>query len=85
MYRILNRVDLSDIVHLFVIEAPEVAQKAHPGQFIIIRLDEKGRASPLYFRGLGSPGRYYHYGLPGSRRHYPPSGPPDAGDAVEIW
>lgn len=34
-------------IHLFKIEAPKVAKKAQPGQFIIIRVDEKGERIPL--------------------------------------
>jgi ferredoxin/flavodoxin---NADP+ reductase len=49
VYKILDRQDLAPIVHLFVIEAPEVAKKAQPGQFAIIRIDEKGERIPLTF------------------------------------
>jgi ferredoxin/flavodoxin---NADP+ reductase len=49
VYKILDRQDLAPIVHLFVIEAPEVARKAQPGQFAIIRIDEKGERIPLTF------------------------------------
>lgn len=49
MYNIVERQDLSDIVHLFKIHAPEVAAKARPGQFVIVRIDEKGERIPLTF------------------------------------
>ena len=49
MYKILERQDLSPNVHLFKIEAPEVANKAQPGQFVIVRIDEKGERIPLTF------------------------------------
>ncbi len=49
MYKILERQDLAPIVHLFKIEAPEVAKKAQPGQFVIVRIDEKGERIPLTF------------------------------------
>jgi ferredoxin--NADP+ reductase len=49
VYKIVDRQDLSDIVHLFKIEAPEVAKKAQPGQFVIVRIDEKGERIPLTF------------------------------------
>ena len=42
MYKILDRQDLAPMVHLFKINAPEVAKKAQPGQFVIVRIDEKG-------------------------------------------
>lgn len=47
MYKILLRQDLVSNVHLFKIAAPDVAKKAQAGQFVIIRLDEKGERIPL--------------------------------------
>ncbi len=47
MYKILFREDLVPNVHLYKIEAPAVAKKAQPGQFIVIRIDEKGERIPL--------------------------------------
>lgn len=47
MYKILLREDLVPNVHLYKIEAPAVAKKAQPGQFIVIRIDEKGERIPL--------------------------------------
>jgi len=47
MYRILLREDLVPRVHLYRIEAPTVARKAQAGQFIMIRLDERGERIPL--------------------------------------
>jgi ferredoxin--NADP+ reductase len=47
MYRILARQDLTPNIHLFKVEAPEVAKKARPGQFVIVRSDEKGERIPL--------------------------------------
>lgn len=49
VYKIIERQDLAPIIHLFKIEAPEVAGKAKPGQFVIIRIDEKGERIPLTF------------------------------------
>jgi len=49
VYKILERQDLAAAVHLFKIEAPEVAKKAHPGQFVVVRIDEKGERIPLTF------------------------------------
>jgi len=34
-------------IHLFKVEAPNVAKKAQPGQFVVIRIDEKGERIPL--------------------------------------
>jgi len=47
MYQILQKVDLVPKVHLYKIDAPNVAKKAQAGQFIIIRIDEKGERIPL--------------------------------------
>ena len=58
MYRILAKEDLTPNIHLFKIEAPAVAKKAQPGQFVIVRSDEKGERIPLtiadWDRGEGS-------------------------------
>lgn len=47
MYEILKREDLTPNIHLFSIEAPAVAKKAKAGQFVILRLDDKGERIPL--------------------------------------
>ncbi|TET76470.1 MAG: sulfide/dihydroorotate dehydrogenase-like FAD/NAD-binding protein, partial [Dehalococcoidia bacterium] len=47
MYQILTREDLTPDIHLLEIAAPEVARKAQAGQFIVIRVDEKGERIPL--------------------------------------
>lgn len=47
MYRILYKETLSDVNKLMVVDAPVVAQKARPGQFVIVRVDERGERIPL--------------------------------------
>ena len=47
MYRIVRKEALRPTVTLYEIEAPLVAKKAQPGQFIILRVDEKGERIPL--------------------------------------
>ena len=47
MYKILLRQDLVPNIHLFKIEAPAVAKKAQAGQFIIVRVDDRGERIPL--------------------------------------
>jgi ferredoxin--NADP+ reductase len=47
MYKILVKEDLVSNIHLFKIEAPNVAKKAQAGQFVVIRIDEKGERIPL--------------------------------------
>jgi ferredoxin--NADP+ reductase len=49
VYKIVDRQDLAPVIHLFKVEAPEVAKKAQPGQFVVIRIDEKGERIPLTF------------------------------------
>ena len=34
-------------IHLFKVAAPSVAKKAQPGQFVVIRIDERGERIPL--------------------------------------
>ena len=47
MYRIIRKEILNPTVTLMEIDAPLVAKKAQPGQFIILRVDEEGERSPL--------------------------------------
>ena len=47
MYRIVTRRSLNPTVTLLEVEAPLVAKKAKPGQFIILRVDDKGERIPL--------------------------------------
>ena len=47
MYKILNKRELADNIYLMDIEAPRVAKSANPGQFIIIKNDDKGERIPL--------------------------------------
>ena len=47
MYRILQKDALNPTVTRMVVEAPMVAKKAEPGQFIILRVDEQGERIPL--------------------------------------
>ena len=58
MYKILRKEILNPTVTLMEIEAPYVAAKAEPGQFIILRVDEDGERIPLtvagYDRARGS-------------------------------
>lgn len=47
MYRIVTKRPLNPTVTLMEVEAPAVARKAQPGQFIILRVDEQGERIPL--------------------------------------
>ncbi|MFW6125574.1 MAG: sulfide/dihydroorotate dehydrogenase-like FAD/NAD-binding protein [Chloroflexota bacterium] len=47
MYKVMQREDLVPNIHLFKVEAPAVARKGQPGQFVIMRVDEQGERIPL--------------------------------------
>ena len=51
MYRILKKRILNPTVTHMTVEAPLVARKAEPGQFIILRVDEEGERIPLTIAG----------------------------------
>lgn len=47
MARIIEKTNLNDNTIKFVVNAPDIAKRALPGQFIILRLDEKGERVPF--------------------------------------
>lgn len=47
MYKIVRKKVLNSTVTLMEIDAPMIAKKAEPGQFIILRTDENGERMPL--------------------------------------
>jgi len=47
MYRIVTKEKLGPVTDFMEVEAPEVAKKAKPGQFVVIRIDEVGERIPL--------------------------------------
>jgi len=47
LYKILLKQDLVPNIHLFKVAAPNVAKKAQAGQFVVIRVNEKGERIPL--------------------------------------
>ena len=51
MYKVLHRKSLKDSVTQIEVYAPLVANKAKPGQFIILRVDEDGERIPLTVAG----------------------------------
>ena len=51
MYRIVTKRPLHETVTLMEVEAPYIAKKAKPGQFIILRVDENGERVPLTVAG----------------------------------
>ncbi|MBQ2391609.1 MAG: sulfide/dihydroorotate dehydrogenase-like FAD/NAD-binding protein [Clostridia bacterium] len=52
MYKIVEKKILNPTVIQLLIEAPLVANKAKPGQFIILRVDEDGERIPLTVAGV---------------------------------
>ena len=58
MFKIIRKKRLNPTVTLMDIQAPLIARKAEPGQFIILRVDEAGERIPLtiadYDREKGS-------------------------------
>jgi ferredoxin--NADP+ reductase len=47
MFKIVEKKVLSPSVKQFAVAAPQIAKKCHPGQFVIIRIDEDGERLPL--------------------------------------
>lgn len=47
MYRIIKRRQLAELIVMLEIEAPAVAKKAQPGQFVIVRQGEDSERIPL--------------------------------------
>ena len=47
MYKIVEARNVGLNIKQFVIEAPRIARKQRPGQFLILRLHEKGERIPL--------------------------------------
>ena len=54
MYKIVSKRKLNDSMTWLVIDAPLVARKARPGQFIILRTDEYGERIPITMAGHDS-------------------------------
>ena len=42
MYKVLQKKKLAENTFMIEVAAKEIASKAKPGQFIILRIDEKG-------------------------------------------
>ncbi|MBO4789131.1 MAG: sulfide/dihydroorotate dehydrogenase-like FAD/NAD-binding protein, partial [Lachnospiraceae bacterium] len=52
MYKVVRKKSLNPTVTQMEIEAPLVARKAKPGQFIILRVNEEGERIPLTVAGV---------------------------------
>lgn len=47
MFKILKAEELADKIYLMDVEAPRVARSCEPGEFVIVKMDEKGERIPL--------------------------------------
>ncbi len=47
MYKIVTKRRLNSVVVLIEVEAPFIARKCEPGQFVVVRVDENGERIPL--------------------------------------
>ncbi len=47
MFKILNKEELSEYITLFEIAAEDIAKKAKPGNFFVLKIHEKGERIPL--------------------------------------
>ncbi len=47
MYNILKAEELADKIYLMDVEAPRVAKRCPPGEFVIVKMDEAGERIPL--------------------------------------
>lgn len=58
MYKIIGKRLLAPNIYLMDVEAPRVAKSSNPGQFVIVKMDEKGERIPLticdYDREMGT-------------------------------
>jgi len=52
MYEILSKTELAPKIKLFEVSAAEMAEKARPGQFLILIIDDKGERIPLTIAGF---------------------------------
>ena len=58
MFKVIKAESLTENIYLMEVEAERVAKSCEPGQFVIVRMDEKGERIPLticdYNRGTGT-------------------------------
>jgi len=47
MHKVIHSIVIAPDIHRIVIEAPEIAKRRQPGQFIVLRLNEMGERIPL--------------------------------------
>ena len=47
LFKVLERKELAPTEFEILVDAPRIASKAQPGQFVILRIDENGERIPL--------------------------------------
>ena len=70
MYKITEKVALNPTVTKMVIEAPLIAKKAKPGQFIIVRPFEDSERIPLTVAGYDREKGHCGYHFPDRGRYH---------------
>ena len=68
MYKILKAEKLADKIFLMDVHAPRVASHCQPGQFVIVKMDEKGERIPLTICDYDREAGTITIVCPGSRR-----------------
>ena len=61
MYKIVKKQMLSDSIVLMDVKADRVAKSCYPGQFVIVKMDEKGERIPLTVSFSVMHHAYVHY------------------------
>ena len=47
MYKIMKAVTLAEKIFLMDVKAPRIAKSCQPGEFVIVKMDERGERIPL--------------------------------------
>jgi ferredoxin--NADP+ reductase len=47
MYRVVSRKEIAPLTYMLLIDAPVIAKRARCGQFVVLRIDERGERIPL--------------------------------------
>ena len=67
MYKILKAEKLADKIFLMDVHAPRVAKHCQPGQFVIVKMDDKGERIPLTICDYDREAGTITISIPGSR------------------
>ena len=54
MFKIIEKSKIAESTFLMKIDAPKIASKRKPGQFVMLRIDELGERIPLTIAGSDS-------------------------------